>query len=70
MRPLLRLPPCAMLVCLPACLLQVLTDAQGTIESEAGKARGSVQEAREQTVDRLRQYKGQYTPQARKIDKL
>jgi hypothetical protein len=52
------------------CLLQVLADAQGTVAGEASKVRGSVQEAREQTVDRLGQYREQYTPQARKYDKM
>jgi hypothetical protein len=57
----------------PLCLLrllQVLADAQGTIAGEAGKVRGSVLEAREQTVDRLGRYREQYAPQARKFDKM
>ena len=57
-------------VACPVCLLQVLADAQSKIVGEAGKVRGSVREAREQTVDRLRQYREQYTPQAHKFDKM
>lgn len=54
----------------PLCLLQLLEDAQGAIAGEAGRVRGSVGEARKQTVDRLKQYRGQYTPQARKYDNM
>ena len=48
----------------------MLADAQGTIAGEAGKVRGSVLEAREQTVDRLGRYREQYALQARKFDKM